>query len=33
MEGCRHWPQKERPEEFASVVADFLKGALHTSGS
>ncbi|MDR1431123.1 MAG: alpha/beta fold hydrolase [Propionibacteriaceae bacterium] len=32
MEGCRHWPQKERPEEFASVVADFLKGALHTSG-
>lgn len=24
MEGCRHWPQKERPEEFADVVHGFL---------
>lgn len=26
MEGCRHWPQKERPEEFARVVRDFITG-------
>ncbi|CDX04007.1 Hydrolase, alpha/beta domain protein [Desulfitobacterium hafniense] len=26
MEGCRHWPQKERPEEFARVVGDFIAG-------
>jgi pimeloyl-ACP methyl ester carboxylesterase len=24
MESCRHWPQKERPEEFVSAVAEFL---------
>jgi pimeloyl-ACP methyl ester carboxylesterase len=24
MEGCRHWPQKERPEEFAQAVDGFL---------
>ena len=24
MEGCKHWPQKERPEEFVEAVADFL---------
>ena len=23
MQGCRHWPQKERPEEFAAVTANF----------
>jgi pimeloyl-ACP methyl ester carboxylesterase len=26
MEDCRHWPQKERPEEFVSAVAGFLAG-------
>jgi pimeloyl-ACP methyl ester carboxylesterase len=25
MEGCKHWAQKERPEEFTQVVASFLK--------
>ncbi|MGI5902460.1 MAG: alpha/beta fold hydrolase [Desulfitobacteriia bacterium] len=25
MEGCKHWPQKERPEEFARVVRDFIE--------
>ena len=25
MEGCRHWPQKERPQEFASVLLEFLE--------
>lgn len=24
MEGCKHWPQKERPAEFARAVLDFL---------
>lgn len=24
MEGCKHWPQKERPEEFVRAVCDFL---------
>jgi pimeloyl-ACP methyl ester carboxylesterase len=24
MDGCRHWPQKERPQEFVSAVAKFL---------
>lgn len=24
MEGCKHWPQKERPEEFSQVVSDFV---------
>ncbi|GAF66029.1 putative hydrolase [Bacillus sp. TS-2] len=24
MEGCKHWPQKERPEEFTKVVKAFL---------
>jgi pimeloyl-ACP methyl ester carboxylesterase len=26
MDGCRHWPQKERPQEFVSAVAEFLAG-------
>ncbi|HBG23123.1 MAG TPA: alpha/beta hydrolase [Peptococcaceae bacterium] len=26
MEGCKHWAQKERPEEFSRVVNAFLKG-------
>jgi pimeloyl-ACP methyl ester carboxylesterase len=25
MEGCRHWPQKERPKEFVSAVVKFLE--------
>ncbi len=25
MEGCKHWPQKERPNEFSRVVADFIE--------
>ncbi|NLO96566.1 MAG: alpha/beta hydrolase [Peptococcaceae bacterium] len=25
MEGCKHWPQKERPGEFVKVVGDFIK--------
>ena len=25
MEGCKHWPKKERPQEFARVVGDFIK--------
>ncbi|HQD91591.1 MAG TPA: alpha/beta hydrolase [Syntrophomonadaceae bacterium] len=24
MKGCKHWPQKERPEEFSQVVDDFV---------
>jgi pimeloyl-ACP methyl ester carboxylesterase len=24
MEGCRHWPQKERPDEFVDAVTTFL---------
>ncbi|MEG6521938.1 alpha/beta fold hydrolase [Desulfotomaculum sp. 1211_IL3151] len=24
MEGCKHWAQKERPEEFSQVVSTFL---------
>lgn len=24
MKGCKHWPQKERPEEYAQVVCEFL---------
>lgn len=24
MEGCKHWPQKERPEEFSQVILEFL---------
>ena len=24
MQGCRHWPQKERPEEFAEAVISYL---------
>ncbi|KRG12174.1 alpha/beta fold hydrolase [Lederbergia galactosidilytica] len=24
MEGCKHWPQKERPEEFTRVITTFL---------
>ena len=25
MRGCRHWAQKERPEEYATVVDTFLR--------
>lgn len=25
MEGCKHWPQKERPEEFSKVVRQFIE--------
>lgn len=24
MEGCKHWPQKERPEEFVKALRDFI---------
>lgn len=24
MQGCKHWPQKERPEEFVEIVSKFL---------
>lgn len=24
MKGCKHWPQKERPEEFVQILSDFL---------
>jgi pimeloyl-ACP methyl ester carboxylesterase len=24
MKGCRHWPQKERPEEFVQILKKFL---------
>jgi pimeloyl-ACP methyl ester carboxylesterase len=24
MKGCRHWPQKERPEEFAAILCEYL---------
>lgn len=24
MKGCKHWPQKERPEEFSQAVDDFV---------
>ncbi|NLM20662.1 MAG: alpha/beta hydrolase [Peptococcaceae bacterium] len=29
MEGCKHWPQKERPEEFASAILAYLERRLH----
>jgi pimeloyl-ACP methyl ester carboxylesterase len=25
MEGCKHWPQKERPEEFAKAILTYLE--------
>jgi pimeloyl-ACP methyl ester carboxylesterase len=25
MDGCKHWPQKERPMEFAEAVASFVQ--------
>lgn len=25
MEGCKHWPQKERPEEFAKAILKYLE--------
>lgn len=28
MEGCKHWPQKERPEEFADALLSFLERRL-----
>lgn len=24
MQGCKHWPQKERPDEFSKAVSDFI---------
>ncbi|GAB2538621.1 alpha/beta fold hydrolase [Gracilibacillus alcaliphilus] len=24
MDGCKHWPQKERPGEFTQVITNFL---------
>lgn len=24
MKGCKHWPQKERPEEYSKIVDDFV---------
>ncbi|NLB52388.1 MAG: alpha/beta hydrolase, partial [Syntrophomonadaceae bacterium] len=27
MEGCKHWPQKERPDEFSGIVDDFIREA------
>lgn len=29
MQGCKHWPQKERPEEFAKAVTDYLDRKLN----
>jgi len=29
MRGCRHWAQKERPEEYATVVDAFLREVWH----
>lgn len=26
MKGCKHWAQKERPEEFAEILEQFLQG-------
>lgn len=28
MEGCKHWPQKERPKEFADALLSFLERRL-----
>ncbi|MDX9871080.1 MAG: alpha/beta hydrolase [Clostridia bacterium] len=28
MEGCKHWPQKERPEEFAKALQSYLYSKL-----
>jgi pimeloyl-ACP methyl ester carboxylesterase len=28
MEGCKHWPQKERPEEFARALQSYLNRKL-----
>lgn len=25
MKGCKHWPQKERPDEFVRVVDEFIE--------
>ena len=32
MQGCKHWPAKERPQEFAAVLKSYIKrhnGRLH----
>ncbi len=29
MEGCKHWPQKERPEAFAQALLDYLDRRLY----
>ena len=28
MEGCKHWPQKERPQEFANALQLYLDRRL-----
>lgn len=28
MEGCKHWPQKERPQEFANALLSYLDKTL-----
>ncbi|MDR1536733.1 MAG: alpha/beta hydrolase [Clostridiales bacterium] len=28
MEGCKHWPQKERPEEFANALQSYIDRKL-----
>lgn len=25
MKGCKHWPQKERPDEFTKVIKNFYR--------
>jgi pimeloyl-ACP methyl ester carboxylesterase len=27
MKGCKHWPQKERPQEYVRVVNEFIQRA------
>jgi pimeloyl-ACP methyl ester carboxylesterase len=29
MNGCKHWPQKERPEEFAEALQSYLDQKFH----
>jgi len=33
MKGCKHWPQKERPEEYVKVVDAFVTGLYASSES
>lgn len=32
MKGCKHWPQKERPEEFSQAVDDFVTQQIGQTG-